>query len=80
MSSNKRSIFVSATNRDLRSYRELATKSLRKRGYIVEEEAVFDLSYLQINEELKKRIAACDAVICLVGICYGGEPSRRPAR
>jgi hypothetical protein len=60
MSANRR-IFASATNRDLRTYRELATKSLRKRGYDVDDEAVFNLSFLQLSEMLKQRIEKCDA-------------------
>jgi tetratricopeptide (TPR) repeat protein len=75
--SNRR-IFVSATNRDLASYRDLASKSLRKRGYDVDDEAVFNLSFLELNEMLKQRIERCDAVVCLVGFAYGGEPSNRP--
>ena len=29
-------------------------------------------------EKLKQRIAECDAVVCLIGFAYGGEPSQRP--
>jgi tetratricopeptide (TPR) repeat protein len=70
-------IFVSATNRDLASYRELASQSLRKRGYEVDDQAVFHLTYLEIFEKLKQRIEQCDAVVCLIGFVYGSEPSDR---
>jgi len=71
-------IFVSATTRDLGSYRLLASQSLRKRGYVVDDQAVFNLTYLEIAEKLEQRIADCDAVVCLIGFVYGGEPSNRP--
>ena len=73
-----RRIFVSATNRDLRSFRLLASQSLRKRGYDVDDEAIFDLTWMQITETLERRIDACDAVVCLIGVAYGGEPSQQP--
>ncbi len=75
---SRRRIFVSATNRDLQSFRKLAVESLRKRGYDVDDEAIFNLTYLEIHETLKQRIADCDAVVCLIGLYYGGEPSQRP--
>src|SRR5437764_4592686 len=74
----KKRIFVSATSRDLGSYRLLASQSLRKRGYDVDDQAIFPLTYLEIDEKLKQRIEQCDAVVCLLGMVYGGEPSQRP--
>ena len=75
-----RRIFVSSTSADLGSYRRLASESLRRRGYAVDDQAIFDLTYLEISDKLKQRIAACDAVVCLIGFVYGGEPSNRPGR
>jgi tetratricopeptide (TPR) repeat protein/nucleoside 2-deoxyribosyltransferase len=74
-----RRIFVSATSRDLKSYRQLASEKLRGRGYDVDDQAIFNLTYLKIGEKLRKRIENCDAVVCLIGFVYGGEPSQRPA-
>ena len=74
----KHRIFVSATSRDLGNYRELASKTLRERGYVVDDQAIFSLTYHEIGEKLKNRIADCDAVVCLIGFIYGGEPSHRP--
>jgi Domain of unknown function (DUF4062) len=71
-------IFVSATSRGLESYRRLASTALRRRGYEVDDQAIFDLTYLEITDKLEKRIAACEAVVCLIGFAYGGEPSKRP--
>jgi Domain of unknown function (DUF4062) len=75
----QRRIFVSATTRGLESYRRLAIESLRKRGYEVDDQAVFNLTFLEINEKVRQRIEACDAVVCLIGFAYGGEPSECPA-
>ncbi len=74
----KKRIFVSATNRGLKSFRLLASQSLRKRGYDVDDEAIFNLTWVEITERLEQRIAACDAVVCLIGVAYGGEPSEQP--
>src|SRR5262249_10463790 len=37
-----------------------------------------NLTFLEIGEKLERRIAECDAVVCLIGFVYGGEPSDRP--
>jgi tetratricopeptide (TPR) repeat protein len=76
---SQRRIFVSATTRGLESYRRLASESLRKRGYEVDDQANFELTFLEVFEKLKQRIERCDAVVCLIGLAYGGEPSHRPA-
>ncbi len=44
----------------------------------MDDEAIFNLTYLEIHESLKRRIAACDAVVCLIGFYYGGEPADLP--
>ncbi len=76
---SKRRIFISATNRGFcKATASSAVESLRKRGYEMDDEAIFNLTYLQIHETLKQRIANCDAVVCLIGLFYGGEPSQRP--
>ncbi len=75
---SQRRIFVSATTRALESYRRLASESLRKRGYEVDDQAIFNLTFVEIYEKLKRRIEACDAVVCLIGFAFGGEPSDRP--
>jgi tetratricopeptide (TPR) repeat protein len=74
-----RRIFVSSTSRDLESCRRLAVEALRRRGHLVDDQAIFDLTYQEIFEKLEHRIGACDAVVCLIGFAYGGEPSNRPA-
>ena len=75
---SQRRIFVSATTCALESYRRLASESLRKRGYEVDDQAIFNLTFVEIYEKLKRRIEACDAVVCLIGFAFGGEPSDRP--
>jgi hypothetical protein len=74
----KQRVFVSATSRDLKSYRELASVVLRQRGCEVDDQAIFNLTYQEIGPKLRQRIADCNAVVCLIGFVYGGEPSRRP--
>jgi hypothetical protein len=72
-------IFLSATSRDLKSYRELASHTLRQRGYDVDHQEIFNLTFREIGDKLEERIQACDAVVCLIGFVYGAEPSDRPA-
>src|SRR5262249_49176355 len=74
----QRRIFVSATTGDLESYRALASKILGERDYVVDYQEIFRLTYKEIGAKLKQRIADCDAVVCLIGFIYGGEPSHRP--
>jgi tetratricopeptide (TPR) repeat protein len=71
-------IFLSATSRDLKSYRELASHTLRERGYDVDHQEIFNLTFREIGDKLERRIQECDAVVCLIGLVYGGEPSDRP--
>jgi hypothetical protein len=59
----KKRVFLSATSRDLKSYRELASDVLRQRGLDVDDQAIFDLTYQEIGEKLRRRIADCDAVV-----------------
>ena len=75
---SQRRIFVGATTRALESYRRLASESLRKRGYEVDNQAVFELTFLEIHEKLTQRIERCDAVVCRIGFADGAEPSNRP--
>jgi tetratricopeptide (TPR) repeat protein len=70
-------IFVSATSRDLGSYRLVASATLRELGYEVDDQAIFNLTFLEIGEKIKHRIQSCDAVVCLIGFVYGGEPAER---
>jgi hypothetical protein len=74
----QRRIFVSATSGDLKSCRALASRTLSERGYVVDFQEIFNLTYQEIGAELKRRVADCDAVVCLIGFVYGGEPSNRP--
>ena len=78
LSMPRQRIFVSAATRDLGNYRELASKTLRERGYVVDDQAIFSLTYQEIGEKLKQRIVGCDAVVCLIGSVYGGEPTNSP--
>jgi tetratricopeptide (TPR) repeat protein len=73
----RRRIFLSATNRDLASYRDLASVALRRRGYETVEQPTFNLTDDRIAKLLEDKLKDCDAVVCLIGTAYGGEPSAR---
>jgi hypothetical protein len=71
-------VFISATSNGLQSYREGVARVLRALGEMPEEEGEFHASYHELALFLKGRIAACQAVICLVGSAYGHEPPGQP--
>jgi WD40 repeat protein len=70
-------VFVSAATAELGSYRLAVRDKLLKLGVhpIVQDD--FPPDYRSVVDMLRKRIGPCDAVICLIGQCYGSEPSQR---
>lgn len=74
-------VFVSATSRDLRSYRQVVTDWARSRGYdpVVQDEFPVQSDYATIVQMLRDKLAPCDAVIHLAGTFYGFEPTNIPA-
>jgi tetratricopeptide (TPR) repeat protein len=69
-------VFISAVSRELNSYRTLVEQSLQKQGVQPEFQELFELSDEEILELLRRKLADCDAVICLIGFRYGAEPSQ----
>ncbi|QDU18942.1 DUF4062 domain-containing protein [Urbifossiella limnaea] len=74
-----RAVFVSGTSADLGSYRAEVVRVLLQRGCHPVEQDHFALTSQTILEKLEAKVAACDAVVCLVGIAYGAEPSPPPS-
>jgi len=74
------SVFVSATSRDLRSYRRVVAEWARERGYtvVVQDDFPVQCDHASIVRMLTERIAPCDAVVHLAGLYYGFEPTDRP--
>jgi hypothetical protein len=72
-------VFVSATSRDLGSYRKAVADALRSidAHAVIQDE--FPPDYRSVAAMLRGKIARCDAVICLVGGVYGAEPAERTA-
>ena len=73
-------VFISATSRDLKSYREVITLWARSRDYepVVQDEFPVESDYNTVVQMLRDKMAPCDAVIHLAGLYYGFEPSHRP--
>ncbi|MFZ5866643.1 MAG: DUF4062 domain-containing protein, partial [Thermodesulfobacteriota bacterium] len=71
-------IFISAASADLRSARGLLKTVLDTIGCHGVSQEEFPPDYRQVAQMLKSRLEECDAVIHVVGICYGAEPSERP--
>ena len=70
-------LFVSATSKGLKEYREEAGRALRQKGIFAVIQEEFDTDYRTIRAMLMDKIASCDGVICLIGPFYGFEPKER---
>ena len=70
-------IFVSATTRDLESYRDATAEVLLELNAYPVIQQHFAPDHRTVAEMLRDRISKCGAVICLVGQSYGSEPTRR---
>ncbi|MCC7138356.1 MAG: DUF4062 domain-containing protein [Planctomycetes bacterium] len=73
-------VFVSATSRDLGSHRAAVAEELRilRVDPVVQPE--FPPDHRTVVEMLTDRLRTCDAVVALVGRCFGAAPSDRPDR
>ena len=73
-------IFVSATSHDLKSYRQIVADWGRDRGLevVIQDEFPVMSDYGTIVQILREKLDPCDAVIHLVGLHYGFEPTNRP--
>jgi tetratricopeptide (TPR) repeat protein len=72
-------VFISATTRELRSYREEVKNALLTLGIFPIEQTNFRLAHGPLSARLRSLIAPCDAVFHLAGFYYGAEPSQRPS-
>ena len=73
-------VFISATTRDLASYRREIKDTLLSLQIFPIEEISFTRAYGPLKEMLRALIGRCDAVIHLAGFYYGAEPPQRPSR
>src|SRR5271165_957717 len=71
-------VFISATTRDLASYRREIKDTLLSLQIFPIEESSFTLAYGPLTEMLRALIGRCDVVIHLAGCYYGAEPPQRP--
>jgi len=67
-------VFISATSADLRSYRTTARDQMLTCRIYPDVQESFAVYGGTIQDKLRGAIAQCDAVICLVGECFG-EPT-----
>jgi hypothetical protein len=74
-----REVFISATTRDLGSYRAEIQNALLTLNIFPIQQDNFALAYGQLTDMLRQLIRRCDAVIHLAGFYYGAEPPQRPA-
>jgi hypothetical protein len=72
-------VFISATTRDLGSYRREVKDALLSLQIFPIEESTLTLAYGPLTEILRALIGRCDAVIHLAGFYYGAEPPQRPS-
>ena len=70
-------VFISATTRDLGSYRREIKDALLSLEIFPIEQSSFTLAYGPLTEMLHSLIGRCDVVIHLAGLYYGAEPPQR---
>lgn len=70
-------IFISATSQDLGSCRRLVRDGVLTLGCVPVLQDHFSPEPGVVREMLRDKIAACDALLHLVGECYGHEPQKR---
>lgn len=77
---NMPKVFISATTRDLKSYRAVVAEWARAKGYevVVQDGFPVQSDYATIVQMLREMLDPCDAVIQLAGLYYGFEPTNRP--
>ncbi len=68
-------VFISATSDDLRAYRLLVFDELYKAGLHPVIQEYFPPDHRELTRYLRDTVAACDAVVCLIGSLYGAEPA-----
>ncbi len=69
-------IFVSSTSKDLGSYRKIVAETLSKKAVLPIIQDYFGTSADTLPQMIQKKIADCDAVICLIGFVFGAEPAK----
>lgn len=67
-------IFISATTKDLGSYRLVIRDELLTAGFFPILQEHFPPDKHSLGEFIERAIAPCDAVICLLGPCLGSGP------
>ena len=67
-------VFISATSGDLKSIRGLVKEGLLTMNCQPVEQGNFPPDYRSVQDMLIDKITDCQAVIHIVGICYGSEP------
>jgi len=67
-------IFVSATSTDLRTFRNQVKVWLLDMGWLPVVQDHFAPDDTTVVEMLRKRVGECDAVVHIIGRCYGAEP------
>lgn len=68
-------IFISAVSKELKTSRDLVSKTLQFLGYEPVWQDIFGTEHGDVRAMLRKKINGCQGVVQLVGKCYGAEPA-----
>jgi hypothetical protein len=71
-------VFVSATTKDLGSYRQALRQALLRRGVTPVIQEDFPTGFGSVREVLRRQLSRCDAVVCLIGFRCGKCPREQP--
>ncbi|MEM7601981.1 MAG: DUF4062 domain-containing protein [Verrucomicrobiota bacterium] len=77
MAVSPKRIFISATMKDLGTYRRKAAELLTALGLEPIYQDEWPPTYKGLLDLIEEKIDSCDAVICLVGNMFGAEPTAR---
>jgi hypothetical protein len=74
---NGAKIFISATSKGLRSYREIATDVVAAQGYLPVVQEHFPTPSDEITKQIQAKVSECQAVLGIVGPFYGATSTAR---
>jgi hypothetical protein len=72
-------IFLSGVSHEFGLFRDAVEVEIQKKGCFADNQPGFAPDYRTVEEDLRRRIYDCDAVIHVVGFRFGAEPNLRPA-
>jgi len=71
-------IFLSGVSHEFGTFRDAVENEIEVKGCFAENQPGFAPDYRTVEAMLTRRIGESDAVFCIIGFRFGGEPNQRP--